>query len=147
MSPVANPYNEDGSVKRTVIMPQDRQWVYTGKLPWLIQRTRGKRSAWRVVRIQQSGNAHLGRGVFLVMFRSMPSSASMASRGTPRVVKGWGADTSSRQWSIQPPPRKNRHPVPIAPPSQILRGMLRRGRTDMAKTVGGWSGQPTFETS
>lgn len=29
MSPVANPYNEDGSVKRTVIMPQDEQWVYT----------------------------------------------------------------------------------------------------------------------
>ncbi|PKB18273.1 TonB-dependent receptor [Flavobacterium sp. 5] len=29
MSPIANPYNEDGSQKRTVKMPQDEQWVYT----------------------------------------------------------------------------------------------------------------------
>lgn len=29
MSPVADPYNEDGSMKRTVRMPQDEQWVYS----------------------------------------------------------------------------------------------------------------------
>ena len=29
MSPIANPYNEDGSLKRTVRMPQDENWVYT----------------------------------------------------------------------------------------------------------------------
>ena len=29
MSPVANPYNADGSLKRTVKMPQDENWVYT----------------------------------------------------------------------------------------------------------------------
>ncbi|ANH81486.1 SusC/RagA family protein [Niabella ginsenosidivorans] len=29
MSPLANPYNEDGSFKRVVAMPQDVQWVYT----------------------------------------------------------------------------------------------------------------------
>ena len=29
MSPVADPYNEDGTFKRTVRMPQDEQWVYT----------------------------------------------------------------------------------------------------------------------
>ncbi len=29
MSPIANPYNEDGSLKRTVKMPQDENWVYT----------------------------------------------------------------------------------------------------------------------
>lgn len=29
MSPVADPYNSDGSFKRTVRMPQDEQWVYT----------------------------------------------------------------------------------------------------------------------
>jgi TonB-linked outer membrane protein, SusC/RagA family len=29
MSPLASPYNEDGSLKRTVRMPQDEQWVYT----------------------------------------------------------------------------------------------------------------------
>jgi TonB-linked SusC/RagA family outer membrane protein len=29
MSPIADPYNEDGSFKRTVKMPLDEQWVYT----------------------------------------------------------------------------------------------------------------------
>lgn len=29
MSPIANPYNTDGSLKRTVRLPQDEQWVYT----------------------------------------------------------------------------------------------------------------------
>lgn len=29
MSPLANPYNADGTIKRTVVMPQDNQWVYT----------------------------------------------------------------------------------------------------------------------
>ena len=29
MSPLANPYNEDGTIKRTLAMPQDVQWVYT----------------------------------------------------------------------------------------------------------------------
>lgn len=29
MSPIANPFNDDGSVKRTVRMAQDEQWVYT----------------------------------------------------------------------------------------------------------------------
>lgn len=29
MSPIANPYNEDGSWKRTVAMPLDEQWVYS----------------------------------------------------------------------------------------------------------------------
>ena len=29
MSPIAKPYNEDGSLKRTVKMPQDENWVYT----------------------------------------------------------------------------------------------------------------------
>ncbi|MDR3652523.1 MAG: TonB-dependent receptor [Paludibacter sp.] len=29
MSPVATPYNTDGTLKRTVKMPQDEQWVYT----------------------------------------------------------------------------------------------------------------------
>jgi TonB-linked SusC/RagA family outer membrane protein len=29
MSPLANPYNEDGTLKRTVKMPQDENWVYT----------------------------------------------------------------------------------------------------------------------
>lgn len=29
MSPIANPYKEDGSLKRTVRLPQDEQWVYT----------------------------------------------------------------------------------------------------------------------
>ena len=29
MSPLANPYNEDGSWKRTVSMPLDEQWVYS----------------------------------------------------------------------------------------------------------------------
>jgi TonB-linked outer membrane protein, SusC/RagA family len=29
MSPVASPYNSDGTFKRTVRMPQDEQWVYT----------------------------------------------------------------------------------------------------------------------
>jgi TonB-dependent starch-binding outer membrane protein SusC len=29
MSPLANPYNADGSLKRTVKMPQDENWVYT----------------------------------------------------------------------------------------------------------------------
>lgn len=29
MSPVANPYNADGTLKRTVTMPQDVNWVYT----------------------------------------------------------------------------------------------------------------------
>jgi TonB-linked SusC/RagA family outer membrane protein len=29
MSPVADPFNTDGSLKRTVRMPQDEQWVYT----------------------------------------------------------------------------------------------------------------------
>ena len=29
MSPIANPYNADGSLKRTVRMPQDENWVYT----------------------------------------------------------------------------------------------------------------------
>ncbi|WP_264537906.1 SusC/RagA family TonB-linked outer membrane protein [Flavobacterium sp. N1736] len=29
MSPIANPYNADGSIKRTVRMPQDENWVYT----------------------------------------------------------------------------------------------------------------------
>lgn len=29
MSPIANPYNPDGSLKRTVRMPQDENWVYT----------------------------------------------------------------------------------------------------------------------
>jgi TonB-linked SusC/RagA family outer membrane protein len=29
LSPIANPYNEDGSLKRTVQMPLDEQWVYT----------------------------------------------------------------------------------------------------------------------
>lgn len=28
-SPLASPYNEDGSLKRTIIMPVDEQWVYT----------------------------------------------------------------------------------------------------------------------
>jgi TonB-linked SusC/RagA family outer membrane protein len=28
-SPIANPYNEDGSLKRVIRMPQDNQWVYT----------------------------------------------------------------------------------------------------------------------
>ena len=29
MSPIADPYNDDGSLKRTVKMPLDEQWVYT----------------------------------------------------------------------------------------------------------------------
>lgn len=29
MSPIANPYNADGTLKRTVRMPLDEQWVYT----------------------------------------------------------------------------------------------------------------------
>lgn len=29
MSPIANPFNADGTTKRTVTMPQDVQWVYT----------------------------------------------------------------------------------------------------------------------
>ncbi|WP_432710836.1 SusC/RagA family TonB-linked outer membrane protein [Pedobacter sp.] len=29
MSPLAKPFNEDGTVKRTLAMPQDVQWVYT----------------------------------------------------------------------------------------------------------------------
>jgi TonB-linked SusC/RagA family outer membrane protein len=29
MSPIANPYHTDGSLKRTVRLPQDEQWVYT----------------------------------------------------------------------------------------------------------------------
>ena len=29
MSPIADPYNEDGSFKRTIRMPLDEQWVYT----------------------------------------------------------------------------------------------------------------------
>lgn len=29
MSPIANPYNEDGSLKRTIRMPQDETWVMT----------------------------------------------------------------------------------------------------------------------
>jgi len=29
MSPIANPFNTDGSLKRTVRLPQDEQWVYT----------------------------------------------------------------------------------------------------------------------
>jgi TonB-linked outer membrane protein, SusC/RagA family len=29
MSPISNPFNTDGSLKRTVRMPQDEQWVYT----------------------------------------------------------------------------------------------------------------------
>lgn len=29
MSPIANPYNEDGSIKRIIVMPQDQQWTYT----------------------------------------------------------------------------------------------------------------------
>ncbi|MFT4092470.1 MAG: TonB-dependent receptor [Niabella sp.] len=29
MSPIADPFNEDGSTKRTVLMAQDEQWVYT----------------------------------------------------------------------------------------------------------------------
>lgn len=29
MSPIANPYNEDGSLKRTIKMPQDETWVMT----------------------------------------------------------------------------------------------------------------------
>ena len=29
MSPLANPFNADGTTKRTVRMPQDEQWVYT----------------------------------------------------------------------------------------------------------------------
>ncbi|MES2240664.1 MAG: TonB-dependent receptor [Bacteroidota bacterium] len=29
MSPLANPYNDDGTLKRTVRMPQDENWVYT----------------------------------------------------------------------------------------------------------------------
>ncbi|MBG6235857.1 TonB-linked SusC/RagA family outer membrane protein [Pedobacter sp. CAN_A7] len=29
MSPLAKPYNEDGTIKRTLAMPQDNQWVYT----------------------------------------------------------------------------------------------------------------------
>lgn len=29
MSPVANPYKDDGTFKRTIIMPQDEQWIYT----------------------------------------------------------------------------------------------------------------------
>ncbi|ALI97743.1 SusC/RagA family TonB-linked outer membrane protein [Rufibacter tibetensis] len=29
MSPIANPYNPDGTLKRTVRMPLDEQWVYT----------------------------------------------------------------------------------------------------------------------
>jgi TonB-linked SusC/RagA family outer membrane protein len=28
-SPIANPYNEDGTLKRTIQMPLDEQWVYT----------------------------------------------------------------------------------------------------------------------
>ncbi|WP_225975211.1 TonB-dependent receptor [Anseongella ginsenosidimutans] len=32
MSPTANPYNEDGSWKRTVNMPLDEQWVYSREL-------------------------------------------------------------------------------------------------------------------
>ncbi|WP_342330803.1 TonB-dependent receptor [Pedobacter sp. FW305-3-2-15-E-R2A2] len=32
MSPIANPYNTDGSLKRTVRLPQDEQWVYTREL-------------------------------------------------------------------------------------------------------------------
>ncbi|WEK21767.1 MAG: TonB-dependent receptor [Candidatus Pedobacter colombiensis] len=31
MSPIANPFNADGSTKRVVAMPQDVQWVYTRK--------------------------------------------------------------------------------------------------------------------
>lgn len=30
-SPIANPYNEDGSLKRIIEMPLDQQWVYTRK--------------------------------------------------------------------------------------------------------------------
>ncbi len=46
MSPIANPYNADGTLKRTVKMPLDEQWVYTGdkvkelKEQWLNE-TRG----------------------------------------------------------------------------------------------------------
>ena len=29
MSPIANPYNDDGTWKRTVKMPLDEQWTYT----------------------------------------------------------------------------------------------------------------------
>ncbi|WP_223713071.1 SusC/RagA family TonB-linked outer membrane protein [Niabella beijingensis] len=29
MSPIANPFNQDGTTKRVVVMPQDQQWVYT----------------------------------------------------------------------------------------------------------------------
>ncbi|MDR1557120.1 MAG: TonB-dependent receptor [Tannerellaceae bacterium] len=32
MSPIANPYNEDGSWKRTIRMPSDEQWVYTREI-------------------------------------------------------------------------------------------------------------------
>lgn len=32
LSPLANPYNEDGSLKRTVRMPSDETWVYTKDL-------------------------------------------------------------------------------------------------------------------
>jgi len=32
MSPLANPYNTDGSFKRTVRMPQDESWVYTNSI-------------------------------------------------------------------------------------------------------------------
>lgn len=29
MSPIANPFNTDGSIKRVVVLPQESQWVYT----------------------------------------------------------------------------------------------------------------------
>ncbi len=29
MSPISNPYNKDGTIKRVIVMPQDQQWVYT----------------------------------------------------------------------------------------------------------------------
>lgn len=32
MSPISNPYNSDGSWKRTVRMPQDEQWVYSREI-------------------------------------------------------------------------------------------------------------------
>lgn len=31
-SPIANPYNADGSLKRTIRMPQDESWIYTREL-------------------------------------------------------------------------------------------------------------------
>ena len=32
LSPIANPYNEDGTWKRTVMMPLDEQWVYSREI-------------------------------------------------------------------------------------------------------------------